>query len=487
MSHARVVLWTVIAVFCAHTALHVSNTFADAGFSLAAADALAHGQGLSPWSGAPWAESFDRPLWVALLAGLALLGVDVTLAAKLWGLVLGAASLGLTAVASRQLGGRGVWPGLAALGVALHPWWAVWTVSGSGEVLAAVLVLAGIVRLGLELGEDDRRPLAGVWLGLAAMARWDAVVALAPLGVLGLVLGWSRRTWLGWTMLGLLGPGLAWVGFRLWAFDAWASPWWSHGGTLFRLGPGAAGRGMLRYLSGTNEWLRWPVALGGVAGLVLGLRKHGNRTVAMLLAAGILGELAALFLTSGDWVSTGRKLHAPLVLAMPLAVMAVRSLWHVAAEWRGGRALVVAGGLAVVVGQLERSVDAAAIPETSLAHLDRRVDHVLEHARSLGLVRVSLADPDPQAWLLRTDFPVMDSSGRSSWWTPQDRKSFAEAVFAPDGPTDVHLHGGWAKMWGLGRDPRWEAMFVEIPGYPLPGGGTHVGTYVRRDVLERGE
>jgi len=463
----------VAFVYLSHAAVHLSQTFIEAGLSFAAADALLDGLGLAPWPHAAWSETFDRPLWVLLLAGMGRLGVQVDLAAKGLGLLLGGAGLGLCGAAARQLGLRGPWPWVAAGVLALQPWWVVWSVSGSGEVLYASLVLAGLVRLGVELSED-RMPLAGALLGLAAVARWDGMLALSPVVLAVFGLSWRRRG-LGFAAvtLGLaLLPLAMWEVVRLVAFDALLPPmaealWGGH--------PGAHRR-VWRLLFRHHAELSTVLALSAAVGL-----RFARGRLPVLLVVGLLGELLALLAVGGDWVTTGRRLQLGTALAVPLAVGGWQVVWTRTRSWRG-RGLVGLLGVGVVYLSLERSADHARAPETLLTDGLRRVEHIQAHAENNDIINIFVADPDVAAYLCFTSWPLVDLSGHTQA-DALDRRALIDRLLAPDGPTYVHLHGGWARAVRATEHPDWEATFVEIPGYPIGNGRTHVGTYVRRAAL----
>lgn len=126
------------------------------------------------------------PLWAATLAvSLAILRHPV-LAARVAGLVLGAACVALVFRELRRTAGRAAaWIGAGLL--ALDPLWAMMCLSGMEVPLAALvtLLLIGAIRRG--------RPLrSGVLAGLLFLARPE----MATTGAVGFVLAvWLRRRW----------------------------------------------------------------------------------------------------------------------------------------------------------------------------------------------------------------------------------------------------------------------------------------------------
>ena len=485
MSRSVVASVVVVSVFVVHAAVHATHTFCEAGFSIAAADALARGDGLAPFPGAEWVESFDRPLWVALLSLPSALGLHTEWAAKVLGIGLGVGGLGLAAASVRQLGLRGWWPWLAALGLALHPWWTLWAAAGSGEVLFAVLLMGGLLRLALELEDPRRVPLGGVLLGLAGIARWDAVLPLGFVTLAVLVLGLRRgRTrWMVWTLGMMVVPALLWLGARLAMFGTWEAPWMT---LWFRMFEGRFGAANRQFVRTTGRWLfeLLPVAVFPVVlGLGVSLRRRSVPPLVGLLMTGLVGQYAAIWAVGGDWVFTGRRFHLVVALAMPVAVLGVHAAWTGLGRVPLVRAAVGVALVVVTANQMWWSARFVASPETTLDSLRRRVDHIRAHARAHHIRTMSLADPDPQAWMVDTDWPVVDLSGRSGWTSSRKRRAVRDRMLSEDGPTYVHIHAGWDQNYHMTSDPRWRHVFEEIAPYPIGPDRFHVGTWVRKTAL----
>ena len=121
-------------------------------------------------------EGYTNYLWVALLRGLAALGLDVPAWSMVLGALLALATLALLWPASR----RGT-PGaaaLAALLLAADGSFALWAVSGLETALFTFLVLAGAVAFVREL-ERGEPGLSPILFALAAMARPEGVLIFA--------------------------------------------------------------------------------------------------------------------------------------------------------------------------------------------------------------------------------------------------------------------------------------------------------------------
>jgi hypothetical protein len=153
---------------------------------------LADGRG-PVWNPGEHVEGYTNFLWVVVLAGMHIVGLEIVGSARWLGFALSVAAGGEAYVLSRQLvtdeGGR--LAGLAAaLMLAASGTWALWATAGLEAPLVAALVVTGVL-LHLRESEAGAPPLSGIVWGLAAMARPDALIgfgvsAISKAGQVGL-------------------------------------------------------------------------------------------------------------------------------------------------------------------------------------------------------------------------------------------------------------------------------------------------------------
>ena len=165
----------IASVYLAHASVFGWYIADDAGISLAYARNLAHGFGPVLYAGAPAVEGYSNPLWVAILtvaSGLRLDVGDGIVLLKVGGLLLGLATLVLTAVLSRTAYPENVemqW--LAPAILALWTPFTFWSGAGlENPLYAGCLVAAAILQL-RELTNPSSRPWSAVALLAVALAR----------------------------------------------------------------------------------------------------------------------------------------------------------------------------------------------------------------------------------------------------------------------------------------------------------------------------
>lgn len=198
----------------------------DAAISFAYARNLAEGEGLVAIPGGERVEGYSNPLWVALLAPPYKLGVSPFTAARCLGLLFGVLCLPLAYAVTRQARprGRGVEGLLAAALLAGSSQHLIWSITGLEGALFGLLLLAGLVRLGVEL-EAERPAWSALLFLLLSITRPEglAYALIAAVAVWSRTLeGAGHRR--AWTWSGLLVGSLAvYHGIRI-AYFAWPFP-----------------------------------------------------------------------------------------------------------------------------------------------------------------------------------------------------------------------------------------------------------------------
>ena len=184
------------AAGCALLAVHAASYWPfvsdDALISLRYAQNWVRGLGLV-WNAGERVEGYSNLAWIALVAGLHRLGVDLLLATRIWAALAGA--LTVVAVATLPRGGA---PGPRLLGVALLASLgpvAVWLVGGLELPLLLALLAWSWWLLGGEPLRSSRLGLAALLLGCAAITRPDGILfaGVAALALLASACGSLRE------------------------------------------------------------------------------------------------------------------------------------------------------------------------------------------------------------------------------------------------------------------------------------------------------
>lgn len=173
-------------------------TIDDAGISYAYAKHLAEGEGPVAVVGGPWIEGYSNPLWVFLLAAMHLVGLPLTEAAKVLGVLclglgLSAGMAWLAISMGRSWRTIGAVEAAFAIAVVLCAELAVWVPAGLENALFMGLLLA----LSWLDAREAQHPEAFAASGLCAFAlsitRPEAVLYAAPLVAIKLVQAWRGR------------------------------------------------------------------------------------------------------------------------------------------------------------------------------------------------------------------------------------------------------------------------------------------------------
>ena len=309
-----------------------------------------HGQLV--WNVGEFVEGYTNFLFVVLSAGLMALGVPATLSSQLLALSAFACTLGLTGQVLRglQVGPLGLAIGFAATAgsIALP----VWAMSGMETPLVAALIVAtlcAVLPLASGSGLSDRRALlAGIFGALAFLTRMDAavLVALIVTTVALTAPAPGRERLRPFLIVGAVG-GLVALLQTIWR-------WWYYDSLLpntfyakvdvplrFRLDSAAS------YLLDSMGQLPFLVVslLVSAAVLAAGSVERTMRAVHLACFAGVVGQMAYVFVVGGDHLPAGRFLAPVLPLAAISLGIGLRS-WSMGSKTLVSSATLIAAACA---------------------------------------------------------------------------------------------------------------------------------------------
>ncbi|MBW1879681.1 MAG: hypothetical protein JRJ84_15070 [Deltaproteobacteria bacterium] len=290
------------ALFLLHFALYSTWFIEDAAITFAFARNAATGEGLVAYPGGEPVEGFSNPSWTLLLAATRLLGISPWIAAKLFGALLGVATLPLAYLWGRRLLPReaGRFAVLVPLMLAVTPQFVQWCASGLENALFGFLLTLGAVLLIAEEAEA-RTPWSALPFFLLAITRPEAPLYAAVAGFLGLVFiannrgGRAAWRW-AWQWGALFGAPFAAFHALRFAYFAWELPNTYYAklveGDRFQpLKWGTRGWRYLRsYALSTGQGFLLPIYVLGQTGL-RGLRGITGLSLALILLALLLPGL----------------------------------------------------------------------------------------------------------------------------------------------------------------------------------------------------
>jgi len=271
-----------------------------------------------------------KPLPVLITTPLALTGAA---APTLWLFVARLGALAALAVAARVAGRlAGRWAAVIAVaGLVLSTDWLRAFAHGYTEPLVVGLLLAAVDQ---HLSERPRRALG--LAALAALARPEALLAVAVYGAVQ----W-RRGRLSLAVVAAVVAGVA----ALWIVPDWigsGDP--LHAGHVAGLVEGSGLAATLHAVRQGTTILPWPLALTGVAGAAIALRRRDARIVGIAAAAITWGALATALMLAG-YPALGRFFTLPAGLWC--VVGAAGAVWLVGAAREPRSRVLVATALAL--------------------------------------------------------------------------------------------------------------------------------------------
>jgi hypothetical protein len=501
----------------------------DSAISFAYARSWAMGDGLLAQPGVERVEGFSNPLWVGILTLGYLAGLDPFGFTRWLGMLLGVGTVLAVYVAVRPLQKQlPLAPLAAAATAAVFAPNVIWAQSGLENSLFSFLLAAGCARVAV----GGRGDVLGPFLFLLlALTRPEGIAygLVAGCAVIATSSSWHAVAVRGTTWLLMLGvPFLASEGLRLWYFGQ-ELPATFHA----KLGNeqvdvlDAAGRGWRQLVSfayETGSLVLVPLAVVGASGAIDWRWVTGLVSLGMLLLAWLMGPTLPVLalLLALPVLAFGRKL--PIGLASSLLLVAVAFHLGTGGDWmRGYRwmslvtvpgAMLVGVGIAELVErfdpiwigrmrlpallpfgicggiallpQIVYTWTYSALPETTPASVEQRLDHFLEVAARLQM--------DRRPRIVDHDMGGMLWFGGSLAWI-RDARGLVDLPFALYGnepaivehelfgerPFDfAHAHA--ATGVALRRIPAFRAQYIEIEPYGR-GSRLHGGQFVARSLL----
>jgi hypothetical protein len=197
----------------------------DAAISFAYARHLASGEGLVAYPGGERVEGYSNPLWVFLLTGWQLLGVNGFVSSKILGAVLGGASVLLTWAITRDLREEDdAVPLFAALVLAVNPQFVIWNAGGLENSLFSFLLALGIWRALAEAREGGW-PWSALAFFALAITRPEGILYAAAAGfwamVYALAAGRGVVPTLQWLLTFFVPMGRSAYDPLNWSFKGW--------------------------------------------------------------------------------------------------------------------------------------------------------------------------------------------------------------------------------------------------------------------------
>lgn len=267
---------------------------------------LVHGHGLVFNPGGERVEGYTNLLWVLLLAGLSLLGLDPPRTSLVLSFAATAALVSIVACFAwvRLPAGRKWIAVIPAFFLASTRGFAVWASSGLETRLFDLLLVAGFLRLVHEV--EDRPPEGGPtrvvapWIfGLAALTRPDGVLVGGCACIAALAYVWwrtSRAPWrealAWWPMAALVAAHLA---FRLAYYGDWVpNTFYAKVGSRHSFGAGARYLALFALEYGAVLWI--PGLVAGTMALV----RERKPFLPILAAAAIVPHGLYLAAIGGD-------------------------------------------------------------------------------------------------------------------------------------------------------------------------------------------
>ncbi|HJR58447.1 MAG TPA: hypothetical protein VJ813_03580 [Vicinamibacterales bacterium] len=464
----------------------------DAGISLAYARNLIAGFGPVLYPGGEAVEGYSNPLWTALLAlgaAVRLDGADGVPLLKGLGLALGAATILLTAAASRiayPADTRVPWLAPALL-ASLTPF-VFWTASGMENALYACLMLLAVLLQLRELQDPMRRQWSVLALAGVALTRPEGVAFFAAFLTHRIVSGARGRRLAGWIGM-FVGIYSAFLAVRVIVFGDWLPNTYyakvalmdRHLSELPRYlaTPDDAGRIYLVEFAKNA----WPVLLVAAAGLA---DRRAWRT--NLLMTGIVaGTALYVVYVGGDFWPAGRFFTAVL----PLGALAAQHAVNVFGPRRAAAASACAAVLVGIV--LNRSLGLSGDLRVrhdgdTLISLQGRLAHgrrVLAMTSALGIQDPLVLDPDIGGPTL-AGLRVLDLGGLTDIHIARFRyyPAFLRSyVFEERRPHIIRTHSSWTRTSRVTAFPEFHEQYEAIRSR-RDARGLH-GEFIRRDLLVR--
>ncbi|HMV66831.1 MAG TPA: hypothetical protein PKA64_08275, partial [Myxococcota bacterium] len=263
-----------------------------------------------------------------------------------------------------------------------------------------------------------------------------------------------------------------------------------------------------------SGWSWWPtdlpeptwwkeVRVWGLFGLALALPIAGmrdGRSRGRVLCWGMaLLTFFFCILSGGDWMRGFRWMNFLSVPAAALFAVGVEEMALLSQRWFAPSdanrwttpawlvaPLLVAG---VMPGFYFHSEWFFGKRETGPYSVQKRVDYTAGVVKKLYLEDqlIHNLDVDMGAHTWWSEHLMVDMAGlldiTIAHHNFSQRAVTKEYVFEEMRPEIAHVHGGWANSSRIPTFPEWKNGYFEIPPFPISSTTTHVGTYVRRDLV----
>ena len=459
----------------AHAAGYGRWTVDDAAITWAYARSIAAGAGPVLQPGAPAAEGWSNPTWLAVFVVVTWLGLPLVLSAKALALACCAGVFAGFSVAARALCPRpALVAGVAGCVTAAVPSFVIWSFSGLENPLYALLVTwLAVVMVRGPVTSPRVAALAGALAAGAAMTRPDGAVYLAAFPAVALLVARRRGVAPAAVSLAVAAvPVGAYLVWRVHRFGLLVP------NTAIAKGQGAPEGGMLLELGGYGGVL---VASSAVLGAVALVVVPAARSGLVALLVPLMLALVAYAVLEPDWMGELRFATPVWPLAALLLVVAVAVLRSRAAAVLG--LVAVAASLLVWVPAARAFRASPTVPVCLVAQIDGRamngyLDATTDPAPTLLVPDVGGAALVGRARVV--DLVGLTEPTVARDWRTGDMAGLRDHVFLRARPTLIAVHGPWATVAGILADPRLPAGYDRISA----DGGTEV--WVRRDALRPG-
>ncbi|MFQ5590088.1 MAG: hypothetical protein ACE5HE_02890 [Phycisphaerae bacterium] len=465
--------WFVLASIVLYLAGSVSLWWYvndDAAITFTFARNLAGGYGLVFNRAEAPIEGYSNPLWLLLLAGGRICGMDIVWTAKVGGLVLGAASImlmGVVVLREHPLS----W--LALPIAATTASFIIWNNSGLENALHGMLLIAVAMLLRKPLRMRSRRLAALVsLLVLLVLARPEGVLFAAFAGLYVAITALRAK--------GPFLPALAvWgvpavafaclTGFRYWYFgDLLPNTFYAKASQTNPLRLFNPFSGGWSYVHGSAEACGWIVAMVPV--LILFDRRRPAPS--FLPAALTLVGAQVFFIVSvgGDWMAESRFISPVVPIVSIIIALGLARLWDLlrrACAWnKAGFVICLAVAASIVGPQARRLILFEHHPTTPMDTVARIGRYFVDLAARGGIEDPTLLHHDAGGTTYVANIRLIDLGGlcdrtvAKHWHEPEIIRHY---LFEQRRPTFIYSSATFADRIGLQDFPEFHSDYVALP------------------------
>jgi hypothetical protein len=387
----------------------------DAAISFAYTENLVRGYGLVLHPNLPPQEAYSNTSWVLILALPRLLGVELLVAAKVFGLLLGAGAICLSAWLAIKTAG----PKLSVADLLLLTLIAggapfvIWSASGLETAIHAILFM-GVV-YGAHKGDK------GIWIAALCLGGLILTRPETPLVVAFVVIFWALYVWLTgsfsaiWKLwpLGVV-PVLVLASlttFRYWYFsDLFPNPYYAKE-------PGVA---LANVLEGGYYGVRWMLASFAfmIVPMVLLCKPFRWSLVGWIAAALLAGQFTFLVYSGGDWMR-GFRFMAPILPT--LAFLLVYSNMRLESRKTQLRWLTIAAIPLLVIGLSRQMIAFEVNPSVPITRVASQGHTIADMASRLEIERPTVAHHDAGGISYSARLELVDLAGLADRYIAQNK------------------------------------------------------------------